>query len=57
VTSSENDGIKRLRVIPEFVSFARREMAEHSEFWIQESKFGMGFMKACAIAVCEIGVE
>ncbi len=57
MTSSENDAMDRLRAIPEFVSFAQREMADHSEFWINTSKFGTGFMKACAIAVCKIGNE
>ena len=52
---SDDPTIKRLRLIPAFVDFAREKMAGDPDFWRREADFGDGIMGAAARAVVEIG--
>lgn len=48
------DPIRRLFAIPAFVNFAHTKMEQDADFWRHESRFGIGIMRAAAIAVVEI---
>lgn len=53
--ASDFKGIKSLRGIPAFASYARTKMVADAEFWRREAAHGTGIMRTLAVAVVEIG--
>ena len=57
MTALNGDGIKKLRLIPAFSEYAHSEILSDRNFWEREAQFGVGIMRAVAIAVVEIGSD
>lgn len=57
MTDLNDDAIEKLRKIPRFVDYAKRQYGADADFWRKESQLGSGIMRAAAIAVVEIGSD